>query len=433
MSEESRLPLSGFRIVDMTEVWAGPEAATYMAELGAEVIRVESYPRASQNRPLIMPLPGAPQAVTGTGDQPGIWERATSYHMANHSKLALAVDVAKPEGHELLMKLIATADAYMIGFSAGTAARLRIDYETISVVNPRIVMVSMPGWGERGLYQGFSTIGSGLDAFAGHHYLRSYKGEGLDSNTASVTHSDAVGCLSVSFAIMAALHYRERSGKGQFIDMSQAEALITHLPRQIFEWTMNHRVLEPVGNSDPQAVPHECYPSLEDDTWITIACRTDAHWQALVEALRRPAWALAPELATLSGRLRQRDVIDAKLTEWTRQRSNKEAFDILRAAGVPSGPVYKTIEVLDDPQLAARDFWRTSDHAFTGPYLRTKLPFRLTKQPTEITHPTNLLGEHNRQVLTTLLGYTNEEVDALEAANIIGTSYAKGADVDGKR
>src|SRR6188508_2100935 len=148
---ETRLPLAGYRIIDMTEVWAGPEAATYLAELGAEVVRVESYPRSSQNRPLIMPLPGAPQAVTGTADQPGIWERATSYHMANHSKLAIAVDVAKPEGHEVLMRLIEKADVYMIGFSAGTAARLKIDYDTISAHNPNIVMVSMPGWGERGL------------------------------------------------------------------------------------------------------------------------------------------------------------------------------------------------------------------------------------------------------------------------------------------
>lgn len=430
MSDEKRLPLSGYRIIDMTEVWAGPEAATYMAELGAEVIRVESYPRAAQNRPLIMPLPGAPQAVTGTADQPGIWERATSYHMANHSKLAVAIDVAKPEGHALLMKLVAKADAFMIGFSAGTAARLRIDYETISAVNPNIVMVSMPGWGERGLYQGFSTIGSGLDAFAGHHYLRSYPGGGETSNTASVTHSDAVGCLSVAFAVMAALHYRERSGKGQYIDMSQAESLIAHLPRQIFEWSMNGRVLEAVGNSDPQAAPHDCYPSVEGDTWITIACRTDAHWHALVEALGRPDWATNEELSTLPGRLRYRDAIDAKLTEWTSQRTNIEAFDLLRAADVPCGPVYKTTDVLDDPQLAARDFWRETDHAYTGPYRRTKLPFRLTAQPTAITHPTNLLGEHNRQVLTGLLGHSDAEVDALEAANVIGNSYGKGADID---
>ncbi len=430
MSDEKRLPLSGYRIIDMTEVWAGPEAATYMAELGAEVIRVESYPRAAQNRPLIMPLPGAPQAVTGTGDQPGIWERATSYHMANHSKLAVAIDVAKPEGHELLMELVAKADAYMIGFSAGTAARLRVDYETISAVNPGIVMVSMPGWGERGLYQGFSTIGSGLDAFAGHHYLRAYPGVGETSNTASVTHSDAVGCLSVAFAVMAALHYRERSGKGQYIDMSQAESLIAHLPRQIFEWSMNGRVLEAVGNSDPQAASHDCYPSLEDDTWITIACRTDGQWQALVGALGRPAWATNEELSTLPGRLRHRDAIDAQVEAWTRQRTNIEAFDLLRAAGVPCGPVYKTTEVLDDPQLAARDFWRETDHAYTGPYRRTKLPFRLTQQPTEITHPTNLVGEHNRQLLTGLLGYSDAEVDALEAANVIGNSYGKGADID---
>jgi crotonobetainyl-CoA:carnitine CoA-transferase CaiB-like acyl-CoA transferase len=377
-----------------------------------------------------MPLPGAPQAVTGTGDQPGIWERATSYHMANHSKLALAIDVAKAEGHDILMRLVGKADAYMIGFSAGTATRLRVDYETISAVNPSIVMVSMPGWGERGLYQGFSTIGSGLDAFAGHHYLRAYPGEGETSNTASVTHSDAVGCLSVAFAIMAALHYRERAGKGQFIDMSQAESLITHLPRQFFEWSMNGRVLEADGNSDPQAVPHECYPSSEEDTWIAIACRTDAHWQALVKAMGSPDWAAGSDLATLPGRLRRRGEIDAKVAEWTRRRTNKEAFDLLRAAGVPAGPVYKTVEVLDDPQLAARDFWRTSDHAYTGPYRRTKLPFRLTRQPTEITHPTNLLGEHNRQVLTNLLGYSDAEVHALEAANVIGNSYAKGADID---
>ena len=144
----------------------------------------------------------------------------------------------------------------------------------------------------------------------------------------------------------------------------------------------------------------------------------------------RAAWATDAELATLPGRLGHRAAIDAKVSEWTRQRSNKAAFDILRTAGVTSGPVYKTVEVLDDPQLEARGFWRTTDHAFTGPYLRTRLPFRLTRQLTEITHPTNLLGEHNRQVLTGLLGYSDAGVDALESSNVIGNSYAKGADID---
>ncbi len=427
---EKQLPLSGYRIVDMTEVWAGPQAATYMAEMGAEVIRVESYPRASQNRPLIMPLPGAVQAVAGPADAPKIWERATSYHIANHSKLAIAVDAYKPEGHEVLMRLLATADAFMIGYSAGTAGRLKLDYESVHAVNPNIVMVSMPGWGERGLYQGFSTIGSGLDAFAGHHYLRGYPGRGPDSNTASVVHSDAVGCLLVSFGIMSALHYRERSGKGQYIDMSQAEGLITHLPRQFFEWSMNQRVLEPVGNTDPAAVPHHSYPCIEEDTWVVIACRTDAQWQVMVELMGSPAWATDPDLQTIEGRLRSRERIDAGVAEWTRTMSNVEAFERLQAVGVAAGPVYKTREVLDDPQLEARDFFRTMEHPLLPPYKRTKMPWRMSKTATEITRPTNLLGEHNRLVLRDLLGYSDAEVDALAEADVIGTEYRSGGDVD---
>lgn len=424
-----QLPLSGYRIIDMTEVWAGPEAATYMAEMGADVIRIESYPRASQNRPLIMPLPGAPQGVTGTADEPKIWERATSYHIANHSKRGIAVDAGKPEGHEVLMRLVETADVLMVGFSAGTAAKLKLDYETVRPHKPDIVMVSMPGWGERGLYQGFSTIGSGLDAFVGHHHLRSYPGLGVTSNTSSVVHSDAAGCLIVAFGIMAALHYRERSGKGQFIDMSQAEALMTHVPRQFFELSMNGRVQEAVGNTDPTAVPHNSYQCKVDDTWVVIAVRSDDQWRSLVAALGSPEWAMRPELASMAGRLAHRDEIDARIGEWTRQHGHIEAFDILRTAGVPSAPVYNSAEVMDDPHLAARNFWRPMSHPYTATYIRPSLPWRMSKTATEITRHTNLLGQHNQEVLREL-GYNDSEIEALSAADVLGTEYRKGGDVD---
>jgi crotonobetainyl-CoA:carnitine CoA-transferase CaiB-like acyl-CoA transferase len=424
----TRQPLEGYKVVDMTEVWAGPMAASILGDLGAEVIRVESFPRAAATRPLAAGASG-PGIVAGPPEAPRVWDRAPSYHISNRNKLAIALDAMAPKGRDILLRLIGRADVFLIGFTAGTAERMGLDYETLRQQKPDLVMLSLPGWGEKGPYKGYATYGSGLDAFAGHHHLRQYPG--LDPTTApSIFHSDATGALAIAFAAMGALHYRERSGRGQFIDLSQVEVLLNHLPGPLFDWQMNGRVQQPIGNRHPDMAPHGAYPCSEPATWLAIAVRDDAMWSALVGAIGGPAWALDPALRTLPHRLERRAEVDRHLSTWTRGLTQREAMERLQAAGVAAGAVYSPVEVMADAQLQARGFFPELPHPLLGAYRRPNVMWQMARTPSSIHRNSNTLGEHNREVLCGLLGLGDAEFADLEAAGIVGTEYRPGAEID---
>jgi len=257
-------PLEGYRIIDMTEVWAGPMGTSLLGDLGAEVLRLESFPRASVSRPAEFrpPPPGGPSLSPPTTNpmaQARPWDTSVIYHLANRNKKGFALNLATERGKGLFYQLISKSDAFAIGYSAGTAAKLGLDYPTLREHNADLVMLSMPGWGERGPYQNYVTLGSGLDAYAGHHYLRGYPD--LDpTRTPQIFHSDATGALAMAFALIAALRHRERTGHGQFVDMSQVEVLLTHMARPAMDWVMNNRVVQPQGNVEPTMSPHAAFP-----------------------------------------------------------------------------------------------------------------------------------------------------------------------------
>ncbi len=417
-------------MIDMTEVWAGPMGTTLLGDLGAEVIRVESYPRASMTRPVQLLTMNPQQRAAIPGDPTRPWDFSTTYHLANRNKLGVALNIMHPLGRPLFERLISMSDAFVIGYTAGTIERMRVDYETLGKLNPRLVMVSMPGWGERGPYQGYATLGSGLDAFSGHFYLRGYPDSDPTTTTGGVFHSDATGALALAFAIMTALHYRERSGKGQFIDLSQAEALMTHLPRPILDWSMNQRVMPPQGNADPAACPSGCFPCKEEGSWVVITAHSDKQWQSLVKAMREPEWARDESLRTLLGRLAQRERVHQGVAEWTRTLAQAEATAWLRAAGVNGGPVYDIPTFMQDPQLRERGFFVTSDHPPVPAYERADALWRMSETPSRFRQPTNNLGEHNREVFCGLLGLSESEFEQLTAEAVIGDEYRPGAEID---
>jgi len=410
----SRLPLEGYRFIDMTEVWAGPMGTSFLGDLGAEIVRVESYPRDGRGG-------GAqgPQAAA-SANLPRAWDRNSTYHMANRNKLGIALNVMEPQGREVFHRLLSVSDAFIIGFSSGTVSRMGFDYETLVQHKPDLIMLSMPAWGERGPYQGYVTWGSGPDAWTGHHSLRGYPD--LDpSATQGIFHADAIVAATMPFAIMSALHYRDRTGKGQFIDFSMAELIMDHLARPGMDWVMNNRVATPMGNVDPDCAPNGCYPCAGHDSWVAIVVRTDAQWLGLKEALANPAWAEDPRFESLLGRLRARDEIDSHLREWTQQRLAAAVVGALQEYGVAAGAVLPAHETIDDPQLTARGFYRWVTHPLMEPYRRPGPLWNMTETPPQLRRHTNLLGEHNHEVVCDLLGFSESEYQGLVEADVIGT------------
>jgi crotonobetainyl-CoA:carnitine CoA-transferase CaiB-like acyl-CoA transferase len=349
---------------------------SFLGDLGAEIVRVESYPRDGRGGGA-----GGAQAQA-TANLPRGYDRNSSYHMANRNKLGIAVNVMDPRGREVFHKLVSVSDAFIIGFSSGTIKSMGLDYETLVQHKPDLIMLGMPAWGERGPYEGYVTWGSGPDGWTGHHYLRGYPD--LDaSRTQGSFHADAIVAATMPFAILSALHARDRTGKGQFIDFSMAELIMNHLARPAMDWVMNNRIQKPIGNVDPDTAPNGCYPCSGPDSWVTIVVRTDAQWQGLKAALGNPQWAQDSRFDSVSGRIQAREEIDEHLRGWTRQRLPAAAVGLLQEHGVAAGAVLPAHETIDDPHLTARGYYRWVTHPLVESYRRPGPLWNMKGTPSE--------------------------------------------------
>jgi crotonobetainyl-CoA:carnitine CoA-transferase CaiB-like acyl-CoA transferase len=410
--------LQGIRVIEFGEVWAGPMAGSIFGDLGAEVVKVESFPRSSITRILVSPAPGP-------GEGP-VYERSAIHHISNRNKRNIAVNVRTDEGAEILRRLIAEADVFFESYSAGTVERMGFGWEAAKAINPRLIYVSMPGWGASGPYQGYVTLGSGLDAAGGHTALRGNPERPME-DTRPIFHSDATGALALNTAVLTALHQRERTGEGVYIDISQIEVLNWHLPGPVADWAMNQRVPDRLGNSDPLIVPHGCYRTgsgeAGEESWIVIAAEDDAQWAALATAMGHPEWAAAGHAwSTITGRLGAREQVDAAIREFAASANAEELAETLQGVGVIAAPVVAPWSLLAQPQLGSRDWLTYVDHACVGFQAFPGFMWSVEPDAPEWTRACGLVGEHNAEVLSGL-GYSTGEIDGFASAGVIGDRY----------
>ncbi|HJM88337.1 MAG TPA: CoA transferase [Dehalococcoidia bacterium] len=412
--------LDGLRIVEACEVWAGPMAGSLFGDLGADVVKIESFPRSSMTRPLRV-APGPQGQAVGGNDGPP-YEQSGIHHLANRNKRNIAMDIRSEAGAEAARRLIADADVFFEGYSSGTMERLGFGWDVVKEINPNIVMISMPGWGVEGPYRGYVTLGSGLDAGVGHVSVRGYPQHDTGFVPA-IFHSDATGALTVIFAALAGLRQREKSGKGCFIDMSQIEAMGWQFPGIFAEWTMNERRPQRLGNSDPHIVPHGCYRAAGDEQWVAIAAEDDAQWAALAGVIGKPEWAAGDDpRASVVGRLRAREEIDAAIGEYASQRTPAEAADAIQEAGAIAAPVTRAPETLASPQLNAREWFNTVEHRYAGTNIMGGFLWQIAEDPATWDRVCATVGEHNVEVLSAL-GFSADEIATMQRDGAIGDSY----------
>ena len=412
--------LTGVRVIEMAEALAGPHGGSLLGDLGADVVKIESFPRASVTRSSF-----AARTAWGGGIGSGpAYERNAGHHGVNRNKRNIALNIRTEAGAEVVRKLVAGADVVFEGFSAGTMERAGFGWEQLRPLNPRLVMISMPGWGVKGPYKGYVTFGSGIDATLGHVSIRGYPD--LDTEfVPGVIHSDATATLTVVFAVISGLRGRDKTGEGCFIDMSQAETLGWQLPAPLAEWTLNGRLPRRLGNADPQIVPHGCYPAAGDDTWVGVAAENDAQWAGLAALLGHPEWgADGHPWASVVGRLRARREIDEAITAYTASRDPADAAEEVQAAGAIAAPVVAPAAMLASPQLHARGWFQTVNHRYAGEHLESGFLWSIAEDPPILDRPTGLVGEHNVEVLSEI-GYTAEEIAALEREGVIGDRYGE--------
>lgn len=429
-SRRKKLPLAGIRVLELAEIWAGPFCAALMADMGAEVIKVEAIQRIARGP--IRPGPG----VSGYPDSdPGEspWNRQSAFNAVNRNKLGLTLDLGSTEGVEAFKELVNVSDVVLTNYAYGVMDRLGLGQEVLRQIRPDLIVLFTPGYGNTGPFKSHRSMGMAIDAMTGHSSLRGYPDMDLTGNSL-VHHPDAVGGATAMFGICAALHYRARTGQGQFIDMSQAEAFMPHLGEIFLEYQLTGKTRERRGNRHPKMAPHGCYRCAGDDEWVTIAVRNEDEWQEFCKATGMPHLAKDARFADLKSRQLNQEELDEIISQWTSDKDGYGITALLQAHGIPAGPVLSCgPDTYDDPHLQARDYFQVVNHPDAGTNLLSGPFFNMQSQTEKRHKPAPNLGEHNDYLLGEVLGYSKDTLSILEENHVIGTTPLEGADMGGVR
>ncbi len=402
------LPLQGVRILDLSQVWAGPLASRLLADMGAEVIRVEACQRIDIARTSDL-------AENEPGERP--WERGHG-SMHHRNKYGITLNLSHPHGVDIFKRLVRISDVVLENFSPRVMENFGLTYAVLREIKPDIIMLSMSAYGQTGPYRNYIGFGTSIEAVAGLCELAGYP-DGPPTEVGSNLSDPPAGFYGAG-AILVALHYRHKTGKGQYIDLSEAETAITLIGGQILDYTMNGRVQSRIGNRHPWMAPHGVYPSRGDDQWVAIAVRSEEEWQSFCKAIGSPAWTADKRFADMLSRWQNQEELDRHIEDWTSNLDHYEVMHLLQEAGVPAAAVLTNKEVLFDQHVRERKAFEAVDHPETGRRPMPAMTFRMSKTPGSIRKPAPLLGENNEYILRELLGITEAEIAQLAAEQVIG-------------
>jgi crotonobetainyl-CoA:carnitine CoA-transferase CaiB-like acyl-CoA transferase len=414
-----RLPLEGVRVLDLSQVWSGPLAGRILADLGAEVIHIVSRRRIplTQVSPEVAAILGMfPE--NDPGQSP--WNRSSMINDFARNKLGMTLELNTDEGLEIFKRLVKVSDIVLENFSPRVMANFGLDYPDLKRINPGIIMCRMPGFGLTGPYRDYVSYGTNLDPASGLASLMGYPGQ--NAHMSGNAYPDPVAGLHAAGAILTALFYRRRTGKGQNIDLSQAESATCVIGEAVLGYCLNKKIPQNSANRHPEHAPHGCFPCKGEDKWVMISVTTEQAWAAFCHAIGAPHLATDSKYAT--GRLRviNQDELDELVRSWTLQYTHYEAMERLQRFGVSAGAVLNAAELATNPHLAERGFFWEIDHPEAGRHNYCGLPIRLSGASPTPRRPAPCMGEHNRLILGRILGLSDEEIDELERKDIIGTT-----------
>ncbi len=401
--------LRGLRVLDLTMGWAGPLAARHVADLGAEVIKVESRQRIDWWR--------GPE-VTEKFLRERYYEKSISHNMVNRNKLGITLDLTSPRGVELFKRLAADADAVIENYSAGVMEKLGLGERELLAINPRLAIVAMPPFGRGGPHHDFRAYGSTVEQASGLPHLNGLPDE--PPTMQFIALGDPVAGVHGAAALTLALLHARQTGVGQLVDFSQAEALMGLGLEGLAHQALLGEPQPRLGNRSLSHAPRGNYPCCGEDQWLTLSVESDAQWRALRE-LVGDASLQDPALESLAGRQREHARIDAALAAWSSPRERDELVAALGARGIPAAGVLDVNEVLAHPQLEARGFWQWIERELVGTQPYPSAPHRTSDAPHAIGRPAPLLGQHTREVLGRLLALSDAELDELERERVLGT------------
>ena len=400
------------KVLDLSMGWAGPLVGQMFAEMGAMVIKVEDTHHFDWWRGSLSMAAPEMQPI----------ERSAVFNTANRGKRGVTLDLASPRGIEILRHLIKASDLLIENFSPGVMERLGLGYDAVSAINPRMIMISMPSFGSDGPESNARGYGNTVEAMAGVTGLTGYHDGDGQHYTLSNALGDPVAGLHGVFALMVALRERERSGRGQWVELAQVETLIPFVTEGILENQFTGKAPMRRGNRHREFAPHGLYRCGRGDDWIAIACESDAEWRSLAKALGLDHLVDDQRFADAEARKGNEDALDAELSRVLADANLDEAVERIRACNVLAAPVNSAPAVMGDPQLQSREYFVPIERAVVGTHLYPGAVARMRETPLSADVPAPLLGEHNRAVFREMLGMSEEEIGELERSGVIGSS-----------
>ena len=402
---DNNLPFEGVKVADFAWVGVGPISAKFLADHGADVVRVES-----ENRPDVL-RGGVPMKDGEFG-----WNRSQFFGDFNTSKKSLALNMKSEAGKELAKKLIAGSDVFIESFAPGAVSRMGLGYEEVRKLNPSVIMISTCLMGQTGPASSLAGYGYHAAALAGFYEVTGWSD--LSPSAPWVAYTDTIAPRFVSILLAAALDYRRRTGKGCFIDVAQIETALHFLGPEILDLQVNGHGAFRDGNRARFHAPQGVYPCKEEESWCAIAVEQDTQWQQLCALMQRPDLASDKTLETHQGRINNHDQLDEAIAHWTKQYTPKDAVAYLQAVEIPSGVVQRSKELLEDPQYKHRNFYRYFDHPEMGKIPYAGHQYTISGYDNGPRSQAPCIGEHSFEVLSSVLGLSDEE---------IGEAYASGA------
>ena len=405
--KRTKYPLEGLKVVDFSWVFTGPIVTKFLGDHGAEIIKIESATRPDGTRVYTPIRPGA-MGLNSSG----------VFANYNSSKYSMNIDLREPRGVEIVKRLVERADIVLETFGPGVMKRRGLDYAELKKVKPDIIMLSMSMVGQYGPHSQQPSFGQVLQATNGFVHLLGWPDRAPSLPVAAYT--DFIAPWYVLIALMGALDYQRRTGKGQYIDLAMLEASVHPASPVVMDYTVNGRIQNRMGNRCPGAAPHGVYPCKGHERWCAIAVFSDGEWQALCQVMGNPEWTKSPKFDTLLHRTENIEELDNLMGEWTRNYTPEEIMAKLQAAGVAAGVVQTGEDLVDhDLQLRHRQHFVEMEHAEMGLHLSERPPFRLSKTPSEPQRPFPSFGEHTEFVSKEILGMGDEEFAELIGAGVL--------------
>lgn len=398
--------LKGVRIADFSWIWAGPYAASLLAYMGAEVIKIESRGRIDQTRKGTM---------MDTDNFDGL-NYSPTFNNANLNKMGVSLNLTTDEGVRLAKEIVRNCDIVIANMRPGKMDKLGLGYEDLKKIKSDIIMIESSGFGSTGPYREYAGFAPIFASFGGLAYLTGY--EDGPPNVMSGVQDMRAGTTS-AFIVLAALYNRKRTGEGQYIDLSSSECLSSLIGPELMEYTMNCRSPRRNGNKDEIMAPHGCYRCDGEDKWISIAVASDEEWRVLCRVMGNPQWCRKKEYENVLGRWEHQEELDRHISEWTVRYPAYELMEQLQKAGVAAMPSFDAEELLTDPHTKARGLFVDVDHPRLGTQTVMGPAWKFSETPARIRKAAPLIGEDNEKVFGSLLGIPEEEIRRLTEQKVI--------------